>query len=531
MTLQVAGHPLTLDPRLAWTAVRVEVVGLPSPLKRWLGFLGFLIAFGVAGAALTIPPGDEVFGTTPSIEWGVLISTYVFLVVTTSGLCLVSALGQVFGVEALKPVAKRAVVLALAFLLAGFTVIALDLHYPIRLVFGVVLSPSPGSAMWWMGVLYSVYLVFLLVELFGMLAGFERVAKAGSALCLVTAIAAPSTLGAVFGVLGSRMFWNESLVPIYMLLTAVLSGTAVLGIVFSVVDRAGIARPEHVPSAAERAPAIRAIRRLLTLAIGLVLAYTAWEMAVALGSGTPSAHNAAIAQIAGPLSVHFWLFKVGIGLVAPLALLALPGIIDRTVVLPAACLAMVGIFVDRIDFVSAGQIAPPSVASGTAAAPYAAYSPSLVEIAIVVGAVGLVGFIYTLAERFLDLSERPEHDETSHGAAGGMIATVLARLGLAAQGTASALVVADQGVAFEPVAGQVTERFALDEPVAADEAVSHEPIEPTVPDAFGATLATASESALDPALPEADAAPEPAPCDGTQPAHEAAFTEPDGALP
>jgi molybdopterin-containing oxidoreductase family membrane subunit len=516
MTLQVAGHPLSLHPRLAWSTVRVEVVSLPSPLKRWLGFLGALVAIGAVGAVLTIPPGDEVFGTTPTIEWGVLIASYVFLVVTTSGLCLVSALGQVFGVEAFKPVAKRAVVLALAFLLAGFAVIGLDLHYPIRLVFGVVLSPSPTSAMWWMGVLYCIYMVFLLVELFGMLAGFERIAKVGSALCLVMAIAAPSTLGAVFGVLVSRSFWSESLVPVYMLLTAILSGTAILGIVFSMIDRPGIARPGHEHSAAEHAAVLPAIRRLLALAIGLVLAYTTWEMAVAVASGAPAAHGAAMAQLTGPLSVHFWLLKVGIGLVAPLALLALPGLIDRTVVLPAACLAMVGMFVDRIAFVSAGQIAPPSVASGVASAPYAAYSPSLVEIAIVVGAVGLVGLIYTLAERFLDLSEREGHGATAQAAGGGIVATPLARLGFVGRHPAFAT------VAPEAMAAQPT----VVEPIVADGTAA-----PTLPEPFEAAFALTPIDALDPALATSDATPDGAPCDNAQAGNQPAPAEPEGALP
>jgi Ni/Fe-hydrogenase subunit HybB-like protein len=69
----------------------------------------------------------------------------------------------------------------------------------------------------------------------------------------------------------------------------------------------------------------------------------------------------------------------------------------------------VGVFADRLTFVEAGQMAPVTTVSGVVSAPYAAYSPSLVEIAIIVGGVGLIAFMYTLAERYLDLSESEVH--------------------------------------------------------------------------------------------------------------------------
>jgi hypothetical protein len=75
----------------------------------------------------------------------------------------------------------------------------------------------------------------------------------------------------------------------------------------------------------------------------------------------------------------------------------------------AALLSLVGVFVDRLTFVEAGQQAPVTTVSGVVSAPFAAYSPSPVEIAIVVGGIALVAFVYTLAERYLDLSESEAH--------------------------------------------------------------------------------------------------------------------------
>ncbi len=54
---------------------------------------------------------------------------------------------------------------------------------------------------------------------------------------------------------------------------------------------------------------------------------------------------------------------------------------------------------------SAGQIIPTTVVGGVASETYVPYTPSLVEISIVVAAFAFVAFVYTLAERYLDLRE------------------------------------------------------------------------------------------------------------------------------
>jgi hypothetical protein len=67
------------------------------------------------------------------------------------------------------------------------------------------------------------------------------------------------------------------------------------------------------------------------------------------------------------------------------------------------------VFADRLLLVSGGEIAPTTVSAGVLSSPYAAYTPSLVEIAIVIGACAFVAFTYTLAELYLDLSESDVH--------------------------------------------------------------------------------------------------------------------------
>jgi molybdopterin-containing oxidoreductase family membrane subunit len=119
--------------------------------------------------------------------------------------------------------------------------------------------------------------------------------------------------------------------------------------------------------------------------------------------GSQAERSAVDALISGPLGPQSWLVRVGIGFVAPLILLSWPGGRRNAIVFAASSLTLIGVFVDRLQFVSAGQISP-AAASGLVAVPYAAYTPSLVEMGIVVGACAGIPLVYTLAERFLDLS-------------------------------------------------------------------------------------------------------------------------------
>jgi molybdopterin-containing oxidoreductase family membrane subunit len=402
-TLTVAGRRLVVSPRLAYRAALAEVARTPRALKAWYGLLLVLMAFGAVGAALTIPPGTEVFGTTPSFEWGLLISAYVFFAITTSGLCLGSSLGTVFGIEMFRPLEKRHAILAVLSLTTAFGIIALDLHYPVRMAFGAVFNPSLSSPMWWMGAFYAVYLVFLLVEVWSMFTGHDQVHRYACLASSITAVLAPSTLGAVFGMVLARSYWYGLFTPITMLVTALLAGSALLGIVFFFVVRfrlAGFERGRRVAM-----PSVR-----ILLAVGLVgsLVLLGRDLLTGLTSADVAYHAATMALLTGPLAVPFWIRLVA-GLALPLVLLALPR--TRTVAGTgaAAALAFAGVIIDRTLFVNAGQIVSTTAVGGVVSQTYVPYTPSLVEISIVVGAFALVAFMYTLAERYLDMREAEAH--------------------------------------------------------------------------------------------------------------------------
>jgi len=153
----------------------------------------------------------------------------------TSGLCLSTSLGD--GVRPERFVRSRAPRSWPTCPHIAFGIIAVELHYPIRMVFGAVFVPSPSSPMWWMGVFYGTYLVVLLVEIWSMFTDHPKIHQWSCTVASVVAICAPATLGAVFGMLSAKPFWSGPFTVIMMVTSAFLAGSALLGIVFSAVVR------------------------------------------------------------------------------------------------------------------------------------------------------------------------------------------------------------------------------------------------------------------------------------------------------
>ncbi|MEI7743140.1 MAG: NrfD/PsrC family molybdoenzyme membrane anchor subunit [Chloroflexota bacterium] len=401
--LTIAGRPVpTLPEARSWLVNEVHTT--PRGLKLWYALLLVLLAVGGVAALISVPPGWEVMGTKPVFEWGLLIVAYVFFAIITSGLCLSASLGTVFGLERFLPFEKRHAILALISLTTAFIVIALELHYPIRMVFGAMLTPAPSSPMWWMGVFYGTYLVVLIVETWTLFTDHPVIHKYACTACAIVAVLAPVTLGLVFGVLAAKPFWYGIFTPIQMVCTALTAGLALLGIVFWAVDRFKLA--DH---ASAKSIAMPSIRLLLAIALVIVSALVVRQMVDALVSRQVGMREAAISLISGPLAIQFWGMRVIVGLVIPAMLLAMPKTRTPLGLLATSVAMLVGVFADRLNLVEAGQIYPRTTVGGAVSYPYASYTPSPVEIGILVFALAFFATAYTLAERYLRMGESDSH--------------------------------------------------------------------------------------------------------------------------
>jgi molybdopterin-containing oxidoreductase family membrane subunit len=374
------------------------------PLWLWLGILSLGVVAGFAGVINVLINGHaHVYNVSREVPWGILIATYVFLVVSSTGLCLISSLGHVFGIKKFEFIGKRAILLAILALLFGFGAIGMELTHPIRMGIYVMLNPNFSSAIWWMGTLYGIYLVLLCGEFYFLMKRKYKGAFAMGMLGFIAAISAHSNLGAVFGLLEARPFWHGSFLPIYFIISALASGGAIVSmIVYFNHKETGTPMPQQY------VPFFDTLGRLQALFMMTLLFFVIWKIIPGLYGHPPEKFEATMAVISGPLSFNFWFFEVLIGMLIPIGLLLNSKTRTPGGVMTAGLFATCGIFFMRYDLVIAGQLV--SMRRGTAdlVDGLLQYSPSITELAIVAGAISGCLLVYTLAEKYLPL-DAEEH--------------------------------------------------------------------------------------------------------------------------
>ena len=360
------------------------------------GLFGLLLLAGVGVGLYGFFVGHEhVYNNTREVPWGLLISTYAFFAITSTGLCLLAAISHVFGGNKIAPLANRMVWMSLMTLISGFVVIGMEIENPWRMAIWNIISPNPTSNIWWMGTLYGLAIAFVVVEFWLILTKQYKMALVVGIFGAFAEVGANSCLGGVFATLPSHPFWYGGQLPVYFLACAFTSGAAA-AVLFThyacVIRRKKM--EEHVFKG------VQAAAKVMLLMLILVAVATWWKMVSFYVGGTDAGRAAADALLTGPLSTNFWVFEIGIGLVAPILLLAVTRLRSLGAMSAAALMTLVGMFVARMDMVIAGQIVPQYAGIDANLPMYMNYMPSGYEWLVALGGIGLTGMAFLLGERF-----------------------------------------------------------------------------------------------------------------------------------
>jgi molybdopterin-containing oxidoreductase family membrane subunit len=370
-------------------------------------FFAALSAFGLVGSAYLIFAGHHIMGTSNRFPWGLLISAYAFFVGSSTGIFLISSLGYVFDIHPFHSLAKRSLFLAIITLLSGFIVMGVETPQPLHMLY-MLISPNWTAAIFWMGSLYGVYLLLLSGIYWQMMIKNNPVkTRLLGLLAVFAAIAASSNLGAVFGFFHARPYWEGPYLPIYFILSALLSGTAILTLVSYINEGRN-----------SDSPIVPALARLLTLFISIMVFFTIWKVFTGLYGHVPGKADAYKALVTGPYALNFWLLEVTVGMVLPLVLLVRKN--TRQSTFTAAALSIFGIFFMRFDLVMVGQVVPLDVIDQLPLpVTLLHYTPSWVELAVVSLGIGFTGLGYMLAEKRFDLNSPASgpHKTTPTGSA------------------------------------------------------------------------------------------------------------------
>ena len=357
---------------------------------------GLLTLTGVAFGVHSIVVGHEhTFGVTRDVPWGVLIAAYVFFVVTSTGLCIVASVGHVFGFKDFNPIAKRAVFLSIATIVAGFLVIAFEIENSWRMPVGNVIGANPTSNIWWMGTLYGAYLFFMMIEFVMLQKDLHKTATMFGLAGLLTGVVAHSNLGAVFGLLNAREFWHGPYMPIYFITSAAMSGCVAI-IFFTYLAY----RANGWEMSDDMKKSLGSVAKMGALMMAIILFFTSGKMIAGVTGNPPGKYEAMQALLSGPYAINFWVGEVALGMIIPFVLILAVRGNNMRVLFIASVAGMIGIFFMRYDLVIVGQLVPHYHGLGLVDYPHLfTYSPTLHEWLITLGGFAFCGFLFLAGER------------------------------------------------------------------------------------------------------------------------------------
>jgi Ni/Fe-hydrogenase subunit HybB-like protein len=204
------------------------------------------------------------------LQWGFLIVLYPYLTGLVAGAFILASLERVFKINVLKPTYELALLTALSFLLVAGLPLVNHLTHPFR-SYEILTTPNSKSAMAIFGYVYLWYLmVVLLLEIWfdyrkylviwaresrgirkfiytvftlGVMDNSERTLKWDRKLgYFITVVGIPSAfllhgyVGFIFGSIKANPWWSTVLMPIIFLFSAMVSGIALVMVVYMVVS-------------------------------------------------------------------------------------------------------------------------------------------------------------------------------------------------------------------------------------------------------------------------------------------------------
>jgi len=205
------------------------------------------------------------------LQWSILIVLYPYITGLVAGAFILASLERVFKVEEVRPTYRLALLTALAFLLVAPLPLQLHLGHPER-AFEMYLTPHTTSAMAMFGFVYLWYLMAVLIleiwldyrkdivlmarrstgrmrHLYRAMAlwsdniserSLEIDDKVGR---FITIVGIPSAfllhgyVGFIFGSVKANPWWSTPLMPVVFLFSAMVSGIALVMIVYTVARR------------------------------------------------------------------------------------------------------------------------------------------------------------------------------------------------------------------------------------------------------------------------------------------------------
>ncbi len=292
-----------------------------------------------------------IYNVEHEMPLGIPIATYFYLTGLSAGSFIISTLAYGFGMLKFKPLGKIGVVMATCLLIIAPTILLIDLEQPFRF-WHLIIYLRITSPITWGTFLLSLYPMNCMVYGYFMFKGDMKRTKIFGLVGIPLALLVHGYTGFILALGKARVLWNTAIMPPIFLVSAMVSGLAMMILVVIIKDF--LIQKGKEPNR----ELIYALGKFLVMSIALDLILIGIDLSVLLTS-TTEAYRAALMLLNGQFSFLFLGVELLLGAIIPLILFLSP-FTKRWV--PAYALAsilvMVGIYAMRCIMVIGGLSVP-----------------------------------------------------------------------------------------------------------------------------------------------------------------------------
>ena len=353
--------------------------------------------------------GHWLTGMNNQVVWGLPHVFAIFLIIAASGILNIASISSVFNIKIYKPLGRLSALLAICLLTGGLMVLVLDLGRPDRLIVAMT-TFNFKSIFAWNIFLYSGFMAVIALYLWMMFeARYNKfVGKVGT-FAFIWRITLTTGTGSIFAFLVAKEAYGALAAPLFIALSLLMGAAIFYSILYWMDKGLGVPLGSEI---------ISRFRRLLIYFIFTVFYITILSHLTSLYVTKNHDFEFFLLFSDNIYTLLFWVCQIGIGTILPLFILYNKKLsISPLGILLASLLVIFGGFTMLYIIIISGQAYPLDLFPGYTEnssfydGAIASYTPSIYEIMLGLGGVGISAAIYIFAIMILDFTPKNLDDE------------------------------------------------------------------------------------------------------------------------
>ncbi len=373
----------------------LEVEGNTKGFFTFLGLFGLISLIGILSAYYMEHNGHWVTGMNNQIIWGTPHVFAIFLIVAASGALNIASISSVFSKTAYKPLSRLSGIMAISLLSGGLVVLLLDLGRPDRLIVAMT-QFNLVSIFTWNILLYTGFMGIVGVYLWTMMdRPYNKLTKKAGMAAFIWRLILTTGTGSIFGFLVAREAYDSALLaPMFIIMSFSFGLAFFLLFLMGSYKYTQRELGDYIVSR---------LKNLLGVFVAAVLYFVLVYHLTNLYSADHRDITVFILTGGGIYTFLFWVVQIALGSLVPLFLLYGPTGKNRAMIALAAALIILGGMAQLYVIIIGGQAFPMSLFPGMEVSSsfydgvIASYAPSLPEILLGLGGVGVTLLLMTVA--------------------------------------------------------------------------------------------------------------------------------------